>query len=184
MITLNKKFYDLSRCYLSGSESESEAFEQETNQQVGVGAGGAGVGSYSNGNIINVTTADVNALQANQNVSETAINAEGSTAAYALESLEQSQANSNVVVQGVIDNEKATADDASNVASTVATEGLDLASQAIAGSGYGSQTTYAGGGDNGGTVTATATGLSATTIALYLGIGVSIFTLYYYYNHK
>lgn len=183
MIEINPRFYRLNRCYLSGSESSSNSFETVTNQQVGVGSGGAGIGAYSNGNIISVTSSDVNALQANQNVSETAINAEGSTAAYALQELERGNENSNVVALTGENNNAALAHDAENTAVTVATEGLNLASQVASGSGFGQQATYAVSGD-GSVASDGGSTPSLTTITLVLGVLVSVATLYYYYKHK
>lgn len=81
---------------MSASNSNAASQQSITNQQVGIGSGGGGVGSNSNGNIINVTTSDIHALEANQHVSETAINATASTAAYAIQAVEQAQSNQTV----------------------------------------------------------------------------------------
>lgn len=184
MITLNPQMYELNRCYLSGSNAQSSTTENTSNQQVGVASGGAGLGSYSNGNIVNVTTSDVNALEANQNVSESAINSNSSVATYAIQSLEQSAANQNVVTVAALDNNTAQANDAENVANTVSSEGLSLASQVAAGSGYGTQTGSTVNVSNSPAAATAAPSGGISTVALWLGVLVSAVTIWYYLEHK
>lgn len=163
---------------MSSSDSMSFSNQQVTNQQATAGEGGAAIGTNSNGNIINVTSSDVNALQANQNVSETAINAEGSTAAYALQALEQSQANSNVVVGAVVDANDAAAHDAENTAAYAASESQSVASQAISATLGGGQSSFTSAG------TVNDASDTVNNIALYLGIGVAVISLIYYFRQK
>lgn len=178
MISLNssKRFELLfCRCY-KGDTAYSSTTENLNEEQTTAGAGGSAIGNGSSHNIVSITTSDVNALIANQNVSETAINAQASTAAYALQALEQSQANSNVVVGAAIENSRAQANDAENVAETVATNAQSLASQALAGAGAGSQVSF----DN------TSGGSSQNDSQkwiLYLSVAASIATIVWAVKH-
>lgn len=159
-----------------GDEAYSNTVNVLTQEQTTAGAGGSAIGNASSHNIVNITTSDVNALIANQNVSETAINAEGTTAAYALQALEQSQANSNVVTSAAIENSRAQAHDAENVAETVATNAQSLASQALAGAGLGNQTTYD-------TPVSNDNNLANNKVVIYLGIAASIATIVWAWKH-
>jgi hypothetical protein len=179
-------FLGVTRFY-KGDNSLSFTNETLTEEQTTSGPGASAIGNNSSGNTVNVISSDVNALQANQNVSEAAISAEGSTAAYALEALEQSQANSNVVVSAAISANTANANDAENVAETIAANSQTIASQVVAAATgnpgseqyFGAPDTSASGTISSDTLIA---GLSVGTWVLILGGIASVAAVYYYYK--